>query len=43
MEIQSFLKSKYSKFIIGIIAVIGIIYLAKSGYLFGQWLYKAFN
>ena len=43
MENQSFFKSKYFKFILPFVIVLGIIYLFKSGYKFGQWLYLMIN
>lgn len=33
-------KSKASKFLLGMIIVLGAISLAKFGYMFGQWLYQ---
>lgn len=43
MEIQNFFKSKQFKFLIPFIVVLGIIYLAKTGYHFGQWLQLTLN
>ncbi len=43
MEIQNFLKSKQGKFLWGMILILSIVYIVKSGYLFGQWLHEAIN
>lgn len=43
METQNFLKSKTSKILWGMILVFSVIVLAKSGYVFGQWLHQAIN
>ena len=43
MERQNFFKSKYFKILIPFIVILGIIYLVKKGYHFGQWLHQAIN
>lgn len=43
MNIQNFLTSKQSKFVLGLALVFGIIIIAKAGYNFGQWLQQATN
>jgi hypothetical protein len=43
MENQSFFKSKLFKILLPIVVVLGIINIAKSGYLFGQWLHNVLN
>jgi hypothetical protein len=43
MNTQNLLKSKQSKFVLGMAIVIGIIVIAKSGYAFGQWLHQVMN
>lgn len=43
METQNFFKSKQIKMLIPFIVVLGIIYLAKTGYHFGQWLQQILN
>jgi len=36
-------KSKASKFLLGMLVVLGIISLAKFGYIFGQWLQQVIH
>jgi heme/copper-type cytochrome/quinol oxidase subunit 3 len=43
METQKFLKSKQFKMLLGLTIVLGIIFIARAGYDFGQWLHQAIN
>lgn len=43
MKTESFLKSREFKFLLPFIVVLGIIQLAKTGYIFGQWLHQIVN
>lgn len=43
METQNILKSKQSKFLLGLAIVFVILLIAKAGYDFGQWLQHVLN
>lgn len=43
METQNLFKPKASRMILGIIIFFSAVMLAKSGYLFGQWLHQLLN
>jgi len=43
METQNFFKSKQFKILVPFVVILGIIYLFKSGYVFGQWLHTVLN
>ena len=36
-------QSKMGKILLPLVVVLGIIYILKGGYAFGQWLYVLFN
>lgn len=37
---KNFLTSKHFRFLLGIIIVLGVIYIFRAGHQFGQWLYQ---
>lgn len=43
MKTSHFLQSKAGKFLLPFVVLLGIIYLVKVGYNFGQWLHLAIN
>jgi hypothetical protein len=43
MEKQNFLTSKKFKFILPLAILVIVIQVAKSGYIFGQWLQNTLN
>ncbi len=43
METTTLLKSKTFKLLLPFVVILGLISIAKSGYIFGQWLYAAIH
>jgi hypothetical protein len=43
MKTQSFFQSKMFKILFPFVIILALIYIVKSGYHFGQWLYDVLN
>lgn len=43
MESKENFKSKFIKILVPFVIILGVIYLVKYGYYFGQWIHKIFN